>query len=162
MLQNHRLGIKSVWVYSPKPLESISEGPHLQLRSQVCDNMINGVHYTYFTSSKVGTKRIIDLADRMHDEASHLLDVNDKIDIRKTLKNNLRIVELSPLHFLSHFTIHHLKNGEVMVYQSIVRSDRNDKIEKLDGVQGEKIRELIADHLESLEPRTESGILILS
>ncbi len=148
-------GLKAVWVYAPNPLEAISTGSYIKLRNQVYQNIMAGVKYVYFVESEQGITRIKDLVQRMHDEADEKLRNQDK------LVSNIKIVELTPLHFLTHFTVHHQYSGEIEVYQSVVRSDRNDKLEKLDSVRSEQVRMLISEQISKIAGTYEDGIEVL-
>jgi hypothetical protein len=149
-------GLKAVWVYAPHPLEAISIEDHIKLRKQVYENIMAGVEYLYFVESKQGISRIKDLAKRMHNEAEE-----KRRDWHK-LVNNIKIVKLTPLHFLTHFTVHHHYTGELDVYQSVVRSDRNDKLERLDGVRSEQVRMLVSEQLLNMDCNYDDGIEILT
>lgn len=149
-------GLKSVWVYAPNPLEAISTGSHIKLRKQVHQNIMSGVEYFYFVESEQGISKIKDLVRRMHDEA------DDKMRNWDSLIKKIKIVKLTPLHFLTHFTVHHHKTGEVEVYQSVVKSDRNDKLKKLDGVRAETVRMLIKEQLSKMISKFDDGIEILT
>jgi hypothetical protein len=147
--------LKAVWVYAPNPLEAISTGNYIKLRRQVSQNIMVGVEYLYFVESKEGISRIKNLAKRMHDESEE-----NRRDWNKLI-SKIKIVELTPLHFLTHFTVHHHYTGELDIYQSIVRSDRNDKLEKLDGVRAEQVLMLISEQLSNMDCEYEDGIEIL-
>jgi hypothetical protein len=149
-------GLKAVWVYAPNPLEVISIGDHLKLRKQVYKNIMAGVDYLYFVESKQGISRIKNLAKRMHNEAKE-----DTRDWHKLI-SRIKIVKLTPLHFLTHFTVHHHYTGKVEVYQSMMKSDRNDKLEQLDGVRAEQVRMLISEQLSNMDCNNEDGIDILT
>jgi uncharacterized protein DUF4062 len=118
--------LEAVWVYAPRPLETLPDGSHDEIRRQVLKNLLAGVRYVYFVESSEGVERIALLAERL----AHMAAMSFQEALVR-INSNIEVCVLDELSFLTHYTVHFGPNGGICVFQSVLEINRRDRITKL-------------------------------
>lgn len=139
--------LDEVLVFAPEPLEAEHGVVYEKLRRTVLDNILKrSVDYVYFVADRRGVDRIKSLIGKLSRQASGDAESNK----RKLLKN-IKIVIVPFEEFRAYYTVQRCGNSYV-VYQSIVRDNRDDFIVKIEGRRSRFIVESIERLLQKSQP----------
>lgn len=137
--------LQKVKVFAETPIELIgSAQPELQrhinqLRKTVAYNILNGIEYTYFTTSKFP---IDDLSEFLKE-----FSIDSKMS-----KKMIEIIRLPRSFFKTYFTIHSFV-GRHDVYMSLITENRNDLLIKLEQSHGRNVFNI----LDTLQGKVQSN-----
>jgi hypothetical protein len=146
--------VDRVWVFSARPLETGPGSAHLELNQQVFKNLLAGVKYTYFVKLNKEVTRIMQLLRQM---ASMYARGNEAV-LGKLKKQVTVVVIPEQIPFLTHYCIHHRKDGSRNVYQDILEDNENDKLTKLPKVHANDVFWEIEQLTGNTVSRVEDGV----
>jgi len=135
--------LRTVWVYSNKPLEELNTTKHQGLAQQVCKNLLAGIKYVYFLENDADLRTI----SKVFDDFKNRFLCGDPKGY-ETVKSNASAVIINA-NIAPYGTFHFLKDGKIKIYQSLEQDNRDDKFLELTGSRKERFFQLVQSQHEA-------------